>query len=216
MYFNNIPNIQYDTKPISFPFKESDYVLAKNFFKRYKVNEDAFSYSVFFKKYIIQDGERIDTVAEKIYGDAELDWVIVITNNIINPLFDWPISEYELRKNLELEYDDPYSIIKHYKTYEIKNSLGNIALQKDLIVDQAFYNRPFKYWDSNSVATVSGSIASYPVTLFDYESEMNEKKREIFILKGAYLQSFLGDFKKNNLYKKSSDYIDRTTKKTGV
>ena len=68
-YFQNIPNIQYDQKPISYPFSESDYVIAKNFFRRYQVNPDVFSYSVYFKKYSVKEGEKIYDIAQKAYGD---------------------------------------------------------------------------------------------------------------------------------------------------
>ena len=51
MFFNIVPNIEYDEKPISYPFSESDFVVAKNFFRRYKINDDVFQYAVFFKKY---------------------------------------------------------------------------------------------------------------------------------------------------------------------
>ena len=49
MYFNIVPNIAYDQKPISFPFSKSDYIVAKNFFRRYKLNDDIFSQAVYFK-----------------------------------------------------------------------------------------------------------------------------------------------------------------------
>ena len=68
MYFSLIPNIEYDEKPISYPFSESDFVTAKNFFRRYRINEDVFSYAVFFNKYVIKDGDRPDVVADKVYG----------------------------------------------------------------------------------------------------------------------------------------------------
>ena len=54
MYFSLLPNIEYDEKPISYPFSESDFVVAKNFFRRYKINDDIFSYAVFFQKYAIK------------------------------------------------------------------------------------------------------------------------------------------------------------------
>ena len=64
-----LPEIAYDTKPVSYPFSESDRVIAKNFFRRYKVNEDIFSSAILFQKYTIRDGERPDMVAEKAYRD---------------------------------------------------------------------------------------------------------------------------------------------------
>lgn len=216
MYFKNIPNIEYDTKPISYPFSNSDFVIAKNFFRRYQVNPDIFSYSVFFKKYSVVDGERLDILANKAYGDPFFDWVIILTNNIINPLFDWPLDEYSLRKYCELNYDNPYSEIHHYETYELKNNSGNIVLKSGLIVDEKFYNSLFKYWSGSQVMQIPGNEISKPITVFEYESQKNELKREIYLLKPEYLDGFISDFRKTNLYTLSSDYIDSKLKKTGV
>lgn len=216
MYFSNIPNLEYDLKPIQYPFSNSDFIVAKNFFRRYQVNPDIFSYSVFFKKYSVQDGERLDSIAEKAYEDPFLDWVIVITNNIINPLFALPLSEYDLRKHCEKEYDDPYATIKHYKTLDLINSQDYPIVKGGLIVDESFYNNTFVYNDSGNLIYVPGSSVCTPVTIFEYEQELNEKKREIWILKPQYLQGFLLDFQKSNLYKECSDYVSRKLKKTGV
>ena len=216
MYFSFIPNIEYDKKPIQYPFSESDFVVAKNFFRRYQVNPDVFSYAVYFKKYSIEEGERLDTIAEKAYGNPFFDWVIALTNNMINPLFDLPLSQNDLRKFLESSYDDPYSTIKHYETYEIKNNNGVTILKSGLIVDETFYSSPFKYWNGTSVEYISGSTASRPVTIFEYEEQQNEKKREIYLLKPIYLDAFLSDFRKTNLYGKSSDFVNNRLKRTGV
>lgn len=216
MYFRNIPDIQYDTKPIRYPFSESDFVRAKNFFRRYQVNPDVFSYAVFFKKYALQDGDRFDTLAEKLYGDPFLDWIIILTNNMINPLFDVPLSENDLRKYLESSYENPYGEIHHYETTEFKNQAGQIVLKGGLVVDENFYNSPFKYWNGSQVTEILGNQVSFPVTVYDYESAENEKKREIYLLKPAYLEAFITDFRNTNLYSKSSDYIENNLKKTGV
>lgn len=215
MYFSHIPYIKYDQKPINYPFSESDYIVTKNFFRRYKISEDIFSYSVIFKKYSIQDSDRLDLLAEKAYGNAFYDWVIVLTNNMINPVFDWPLSEYDLRKHVEANYEDPYSEIKHYKTIELKNSRGEVVLKDNLIVDHSFYTGKYKYWDGTRVEEVNGNSISYPVTVFDYEQEENEKRREIYLLKPKYLDSFVEEFRKLNLYKQCSDYISNQLKKTG-
>ena len=82
MYFSLLPNIEYDEKPISYPFSESDFVVAKNFFRRYKINDDIFSYAVFFSKYAIKDGETPDSLALKAYGDVFYDWVILLLSLI--------------------------------------------------------------------------------------------------------------------------------------
>jgi hypothetical protein len=215
-YFKNIPNIEYDTKPIQYPFSESEYVVAKNFFRRYQVNPDVFSYAVYFKKYAVLEGEKIYQVAEKAYDDPFLDWVIILTNNLVNPQFDWPLSEYDLRKFCEKNYDDPYSTIKFYRTVKVLKDDGTPIIKENLIVDETFYNGTYSYWDTDEVKNIASDLISSPITIFEYEQEQNEKKRNIFVLKPNYLEAFLDDFRKTNLYQKSKDYISSTLKKTGV
>lgn len=216
MYFRNIPNIKYDVKPSKYPFSEAEYVIAKNFFRRYEINPDVFSYSVIFKKYAIEEGMRIDSLAEKAYGDAELDWIIILTNNIVNPLFDWPMSGDVLRRYCESNYVNPYVETHHYETFEYLDSFGNVVLPAGLIVDEEFYNSAFTFWNGTSVSSVPGYQVCKEVSVFEHEENLNEKKREIYLLKGEYISEFIDEFKKQNLYKPSSDYISLTEKKTGV
>ena len=210
MFFKIVPNISYDEKPISYPFSESDFVVAKNFFRRYKINEDVFQYAVFFKKYTIVDGERPETLAEKAYGDQFLDWVILLTNNMVNAQYDWPRSNYEMYRIVEEEFDDPYSEINHY---EIKETIGQY--QAGLHVDETFYNGTHKVNVNGTVTTKNGNEIASPVTVAEYYQAENEKKREIYLLKPRYLDSFVDDFKTKNLYKKDDNYINQRLKKTG-
>ncbi len=210
MFFNIVPNIEYDEKPISYPFSESDFVVAKNFFRRYKINDDVFQYAVFFKKYTIKDGERPETLAEKIYGNQFYDWVILLTNNMVNAQYDWPRTNYEIYKMVEEEFDDPYSEISHY---EIKETIGHY--QAGLHVDKTFYDSTHKLNIDGSVQIKNGNEIASPITVAEYYQEENEKKREIYLLKSRFLESFVKDFKKQNLYKKDDNYITQTLKKTG-
>lgn len=210
MFFNIVPDIEYDEKPISYPFSESDFVVAKNFFRRYKINDDVFQFAVFFKKYTIKDGERPETLAEKIYGNQFYDWVILLTNNMVNAQYDWPRTNYEIYKIVEEEFDDPYSEISHY---EIKETIGHY--QAGLHVDKTFYDSTHKLNINGSVQIKNGNEIASPITVAEYYQEENEKKREIYLLKSRYLESFVKDFKKQNLYKKDDNYISQTLKKTG-
>ena len=209
MYFSLLPNIQYDEKPIRYPFSESDFVTAKNFFRRYKLNDDIFSYAVFFSKYAIVDGERPDSLALKAYGDTFYDWVILLTNNMVNAQYDWPMTNYEISKVLESEYDDAYSTIHHYETIKI----GQYAA--GLHVDETFYNAQHKVNIDGIVSTKNGNEICSPVTVSEHFYSENEKKREIYLLKPTYFQSFVNDFRKKNLYKKDANYISQRLKKTG-
>lgn len=209
MYFSLVPNIEYDEKPISYPFSEADYVTAKNFFRRYRINEEVFSYAVFFKKYTITDGERPDTLANKLYGNPFYDWVILLTNNMVNSQYDWPMSNAELSKVLESEFEDPYGEINHYETYEVAQ------YPKGKHVDETFYNSIHKLNINGTITIKNGNEICRPVTVAEYYSEQNEKKREIYLLKKPYFRQFVDDFRKKNLYKKSNNYISQKLKKTG-
>ena len=223
MYFSLIPNIEYDSKPISYPFSESDFVLAKNFFRRYKINDDIFGYATYYKKYSIQDGVGIETIANDYYGSPFYDWVIILTNNYINPQFAFPVNSETIRKMSEDKYGevDAYSGIHHYETIEKKSGqtvdgLDILALKGGLTVDKKFYDSQFTYFNGTQPVSVNGNTVSKAVTNFEYEVEENEKKREIYVLRNQYLKKFVNEFKKKNIYKDSSDFITKRLKKTGI
>lgn len=209
MFFSLTPNILYDQKPIKYPFSNSDYVVAKNFFRRYQINEDAFSYAVIFKKYSIVDGETPDTIANKAYGNPFYDWVILITNNMVNTQYDWPMSNYTLNKVLEKEFDDPYTTIHHYETYEIG------SYPSGLHVDETFYNDTHTLNINGEIITKNGNEICRPVTIAEHYTNENEKKREIFLLKPEYFTSFVDDYRKKNIYKQSDSFVASRLKITG-
>ena len=210
MFFSIVPNISYDEKPISYPFSDSSFVTAKNFFRRYKLNDDAFSYAVLFKKYTITDEDRPDTLALDAYGNQFCDWVILLTNNLVNAQYDWPKSNYEVYKIAESEYDDPYSEIHHY---EVRETIAQYTA--GVRVDETFYNGTHKVNINGTVTTKNGNEIASPVTVAEWLQDENEKLREIYLLKPRYLQGFVDDFRKKNLYKKDDNYINQRLKKTG-
>ena len=222
MYFSLLPDLQYDTKPISYPFSESDFTIVKNFFKRSKIDPNIFGYATFYDKYAVNEGVKIETIAEKYYGSQFYDWVIILTNNYINPQFSFPSDEWTLRKIAEEKYgDDTYSGIHHYETIETKSgqTLGTkpiLALEGGLTVDKTFYDSPFVYWNGTQHITVNGNTVSKPITNYEHELAENEKKREIYILRKGYFNRFVDEFKLQNLYSESSDFINKRLKKTGV
>jgi len=216
MYFSLLPDIQYDNKPVKYPFSESDFVIAKNFFRRFILAEELFDYAVFFQKYTITDEDRLDLLADKFYKSPFYDWVIILTNNMINGVFDWPLKEEELYKIIAREFNGNEIAIHHYETKEIKNSSGQIVLKEGLHVGADF---TFSYTNSsqlNIIIKLSGASVITPISNLDYVKKKNEEKREIFILKKNYIESFVNEFSKSNLYSKSSDYIETNLKKTGI
>jgi len=220
MYFKNLPNINYATKPTQFPFKDTDYVTAKNFFKRFTLDEKLFSFAVFFKEYTISDDDRLDLLAEQYYGNAFLDWVIILTNNMIRGVYDWPLTEEELYDQVEKETDEPEKVL-YYETTELKagykiDGVDVIALEAGIKVDEAFHNGTYRYFNGISWVTISGSLISTAVTYFEDAYRKNEAKRNIYIMKDKYVKGFVNEFKRQSQYQKSSDFITSKLKNTSL
>lgn len=231
-YFNRLPNVEYDKKPLTFPYSETEYVLVKNFFRRYKLSESSFNYNTLFNKYAMIDTDRLDILANKFYGNPEYDWIIAITNNILNTYSDLPKPETRLYDMVNEAYKDapgnqsvlPADRIHHYETREVKDSAGRVVLQSGLKVESTFSNSPLKpsdgkfyYYDSGSGATikVNGSSVITGITNYQYELKLNDAKREIYILKPQFVQEFISQFEAGMEYSRSSSYVDKTTKLSG-
>ena len=221
MYFSLLPDVQYDTKPIKYPFSESDYTVAKNFFRRYTISKDVFGYATFYNQYTIQDGVKIEEIARLYYGNVLYDWVVILTNNFINPTFSLPLDSYTLNKFIEEKYGDGMYDIHHYETIEIKSSqqidgIPVTVLNGGNIVDNNFHTSTFTYWDGTEYINVNPGSASKAVTNYDYETGENEKKRELYILKRGFLTRFVDEFKSNSLYSDSGSFISKRLKQTRI
>lgn len=135
-YFRQVPNFEYVNRN-SGGQDISNYIPVKNLFKRGKLREDIFGNLSFFTKYKIIGDERPDNIAYKIYGDETLDWVILLSNNILNVQSEWPLPQDSFDKVM-LEkygsYENFYSNIHHYETIETKNSSGAVVLPGGLTV----------------------------------------------------------------------------------
>lgn len=142
-YFSEFPNVDYTNR---FPNAKSndETTVAKNLFRRPKLRNDVSQSITQFEYYNIEDGERPEEVARKVYQDPELDWVVLIANNIINVNEDWPLSSAQLPEYLLKKYGSEAKLaeIKHYETIELKDSFGRIVVPGGLIVDKAFYDAP--------------------------------------------------------------------------
>ena len=97
-YFSQIPNFEYISRlPDA---KISDYIPVKNIFKKGKLREDIFQDISVFTKYKIIGEDRPDNVAFKFYGDANLDWLVLTSNNIINVYEEWPMTQFNFENYL--------------------------------------------------------------------------------------------------------------------
>lgn len=210
-YFKRLPDVEYPK--LSPDGKISEYEKIKNIFKKGVIREDIFENLSFFEKYNIVGDERPDNVANKFYKNPDLDWVILLSNNITNVYEEWPMPERAFDRYLTDKYGSFEGIysIKHFETEEVKNSSGVVILKGGLIVPEIF---SISYYDSRLGEQVFKSNVSKPVTNYEYEVRLDEKKRTIFLLKGRYLQLVFDDLEKVMRYKKgSTQYVSRTLKR---
>jgi hypothetical protein len=206
-YFRELPNLDYQS-PLSSKNSSLDYVRVKNLFRRVKLRDDLQNVFTIFNKYIIPDGARPDTIAEELYGSAELDWVVLITGGIVNVREQWPLSDRDLYNFSLNKYGlTDLNAVKYYVTTEVKDSNNRLILPAGKVVDSSFtIPNP-----SNGLATLNPVTA---VSNYEYEVEKNNKKRELFILKPEYLGLFLTDMRKIMFYDKSSQYVNERLIKT--
>lgn len=188
-----------------------DYVRVKNLFKRGKIRDDFFQNATVFDKYAIVGDDRPDNVAQTLYNSPYLDWVILISNNIINVREEWPMSQADFNNYLQNKYGtELLQEIHHYETKEVRDSEGNLLLQEGLVVDANFQ---FKYSNFGTYTTITGSNIVTSVSNYEFESRKNDDKRTIYILRREYLQVVIDDMRELMTYKDSSQYVDRFTKK---
>ncbi len=137
-YFNELPNLEVVSR---FPNQSSnqDYTTIKNIWRRPKLRQDIANAITAFNYYQIKDGERPDQIAEKVYGDPELDWVILITNNIINLNEEWPLDNNSFYNYLIEKYgtEEKLQEIHHTETVEQRDEFNRVVVPKGLQVDNS-------------------------------------------------------------------------------
>ena len=205
-YFEELPNISY-VSLLPNQNRSDERIEVKNLFKRAKLRTDIDQSITAFDFYLIQDNERPDIVADKIYGNVELDWVILVTNNITSIRNQWPLSNNELYTYCLEKYasDENIMATHHFETREIKDKYGRILLEGKLIVDQNFTFTYAKDDYSTSTETPAQSVSNYT-----YEQRLNEEKRKIRVLKPTLLPAFITDFRNIMSHDRSSSFINKS------
>ena len=212
-YFRHVPDFVYVSR-IEGSKQISNYIPVKNLFKRVKLRPDIYQNTAYFTQYTILGDERPDSVADKFYDDSTLDWIILLSNNILNIQTEWPMAQTQFDEWL-LEkygsYENLYSGVHHYETTEIVNSEGTVIIPAGLKVSED-YN--VSYYDFITDSQEIASNFTVAITNYDYEVNIENKKREIYVLKADFLRIIFDDVEKLMPYKEgSSQYVTETLKK---
>ena len=209
-YFKQLPNFDYISR-INERKSNRDYLEVKNLFRRPLIREDIFTNFMSFTKYKIVGDERPDEVAYKIYGDEDLDWVVLLANNIINVRDEWPMSQGDFNNYLSEKYGDTggADLIKHYETIQIQDSKGKIFVPKGKIVDSTFKST---FLDSGTNQLVEVSPIQ-GISYRTYEERLQDDKRNINILESRFLSYVIDEVETLLDYEPSSEYINPKLKR---
>ena len=209
-YFSNLGDFLYVNRTRE-GRSEGDYSLVKNLFKRAKLREDIYQDLSFFTKYDVLGDDRPDNVADIIYGDPTLDWVVLLSNNIVNVQSEWPLSQGDFNRYITDKYDSEeilYSGIHHYESREVKASDGTIIIPSGSRVS---VGQSVSFYDELSNQQVIRTDVAMPITNYMHEDRLNNEKRSIFLLKPIYLNILFDDIEEIMTNKKgSTQFVSRT------
>ena len=167
MYFDNFPTIPYDSE-LTGQFKD-----VKNLLRRVGVRAKVKSNASLFDTYDVKNGETPETIAFKMYGDANLHWVVMLLNDITDRYHDWPMSEAQFLQFV----NEKYSNVDAVHHYEISQSSGDTSVKINIGTDNTDY----------PTATA--------ITNFEHEQEQQDIKRKIRLLDPSFVTDFVEEFK---------------------
>ena len=172
-YFKRFPLMVYDMKD------DGNYKLLPDILRRVKQRNAIKQGQFVFDNYDVRDGEKPEDIAYKWFGDAQLHWVILMTNNVTDRFHQWPMSQPQFQEFLEDKYDNPDGI--HH--YEITKSSGNTSS-----------SGPNDY--SHLVEVNSDTDNASSISNREYEERLQDKYRSIKLLNQRFLSDFLEEFDK--------------------
>jgi hypothetical protein len=161
---------------------DDNYKLLPDILKRVKQRNAIKSGQFIFDTYDVIDGEKPEDIAYKWFGDAQLHWVILMTNNVLDRYYDWPMNQVQFQEFLEDKYSNPDGI--HH--YELTQDSGRTTSQG-----------PSDY--SHKVEVTSDTVNASSISNREYEEREQDKKRSIRLLNQKFLPAFIEEF--DNLIK---------------
>ena len=173
-YFNEFPVINYNLSGINGNTKE-----ITDIWRRVKVRSKIANNVALFDKFDVPEGDSPETVAYKVYGDAEYFWVVTLMNNIVNRYYDWPLDEYSFQQYVSDKYANPDAI--HH--YEITQSSGKQT-----------GDGPSDY--THKVECNATEPGAESVSNIEYERRLQDEKRQIKLLQPNYLNNFIDEFRR--------------------
>ena len=174
MYFDNFPVIIYDS------VGQGKYKDVTNLLRRVALRSKVKSNALVFDTYDVKEGETPEIIADKLYRDPELHWVILLINDITDRYHQWPMSTPQFLAFINDKYDNVDGV--HH--YEIAQDSGDIKTKIEVYKNSALYTGDSDFYSSASI-----------VTNFEYEEKEQDEKRKIRLLDPSYIDQFVSEFK---------------------
>jgi len=171
MYFSQLEKGYYDLKG------DGNEKLVTDLMTRVKVREKVIDEASLYDRYDVPSGERPEDTAFKHFGSAQYHWVVLMTNNITDAFYEWPMSEQTFETFLIDKYTNPDAI--HH--YEVTQSSGKTTA-----------NGPEDY--SYLIEVNSDATGAQSVSNREYEQRLQDSRRQIQLLNPSYLNTFLEEF----------------------
>lgn len=194
-YFNTLPKV-------ITPDQNGNAVVLTNIMSRASLIQELENNPMLFYTYNIQDGDTPEIVAEKYYGSAYAYWVVLHSNQILDPLWDWPLTDTLLNSYLDSKYaaaaalasQTPYEYVNstlygYRKNTTTTDNYSGVSTTETSYIDEDTYNSLIEITGTYTVGgkTCTIAITKDTVTIYEYEQEQNEAKREIKLLDKTYL-----------------------------
>ena len=176
--FRSFPQVNYSLK------KNKNFELLTNITLRFKVRDIIKNRTAIYFDYVVKDSDRPDIIASKYYDDPTLDWIIFLVNDIVDPYYDWPLSDESFDSYMRTLYGstaEAKSTVFEYRKIINNQSVrfdGKIIPKRTVVVDLNTYN--------SLPATDREQITAY-----DYYFEQNVEKRKIKILDKQFVSSLV-------------------------
>ena len=173
MYFDSFPKIFYDSVGQGNP------KVVTNLLRRVAIRAKVKTNTMLYDTYDVKSGETPEIIADKLYKDPELHWIVMLVNNITDRYHQWPMREQQFNTYLNEKYDNPDGV--HH--YEISQESGNTSTKIEVYANEALYTGDTDFYNSATI-----------VTNREYEEREQDKKRQIRLLDPRYVDEFVDEF----------------------
>lgn len=180
-YFSHLPDVQYKINGIYCCTRQET---VTDITKRFKITQLLNGAEAYYYDYDLQNGDRPDSVAYKMYGSSKLDWIVLLVNEIHDRYFQWVLTESEFEAYINKQYGSlgsAQALVHHYEQIIQQQqtlSDGTIISERRVIVDETTYN---------SLPLSSRRI----VTAYQQEERDNESRRRIKLIDNQFVPKIL-------------------------